>query len=395
MGAHVGGRACVVAALMLALAPGCAAEVPEAVRTPTSEVSGATPEPSASAAPTGFVAEAVDRFDQPWAMAFLPDTGELLVTERSGALQLRDQRTGTRTAVTGVPEVVSAGQGGLGDIVIGPRFAATGEVFLSWVEPGEGGTGAVVGRAQLERADGAAALVELQVIWRQWPKTSGDGHFGHRIVFSPDGTELFITSGERQKLQPAQEVSNTLGAIVRLTPAGEPVPSNPWFGDGGAAAEIYSYGHRNPLGIAFAPDGRLWSSEMGPQGGDELNLIRRGGNYGWPQASNGSHYGGADIPDHAPGDGFVAPAVSWNPSISPGSLMVYRGDLFSAWTGDAFLGALSGQALVRVDLDGATAGTVETWPMGARIRAVAEDADGVIWLLEDGDAGRLLRLTPA
>ncbi|TYL55200.1 PQQ-dependent sugar dehydrogenase [Nocardioides sp. BGMRC 2183] len=343
-----------------------------------------------------FQVEEVDQYDEPWAMAFLPDTGDLLITERSGVLHLRDQQTGKQVEVDGVPEVVDAGQGGLGDVVPSPGFVDDQTIYLSWAEAGDGGTaGAAVGRARLERGEGTASLEDLEVIWRQTPKVTGDGHFGHRIAFSPNGKRLFISSGERQLMDPAQDTSNTLGTIVRLTLDGEPAPGNPFADQGGPAAEIYSYGHRNPLGLEFAPDGRLWSSEMGPEGGDELNLIEAGNNYGWPEVSNGDHYDGEGIPDHAPGDGYDAPAASWNPSISPGSLMLYRGDLFADWTGDAFLGGLSGETLIRVDLDGAEAGEVTAWEMENRIRAVEEAPDGAIWLLEDEGAGRLLRLTPA
>ena len=225
--------------------------------------------------------------------------------------------------------------------------------------------------------------------------TDGDGHFSHRLAFSPDGEHLFVSSGDRQLGDPAQDTTNTLGTIVRLTLDGEPAAGNPLADEGGAAAEIWSWGHRNPLGLEFASDGTLWSSEMGPEGGDELNLIEAGANYGWPEASNGSDYGGGEIPDHADGDGYVAPARSWTPSISPGSLLVYGGDLFEDWQGDAFLGALSGEALVRVDLEGQSSGDAEVFDMGQRIRAVEEGPDGAIWLLEDEGSGRLLRLTPA
>lgn len=223
----------------------------------------------------------------------------------------------------------------------------------------------------------------------------GDGHFSHRLAFSPDGEHLFVSSGDRQLGAPAQDTSNTLGTIVRLTPDGEPAPGNPLADRGGVSAEIWTWGHRNPLGLEVAPDGTLWSSEMGPEGGDELNVIEAGSNYGWPEVSDGSDYGGGEIPDHAEGDGFAAPARSWNPSISPGSLMIYDGEMFEDWRGDAFLGALSGEALVRVDLDGRTAGDTKVFDMGARVRAVEDGPDGAIWVLEDEGAGRLLRLTPA
>ncbi|MCM0622481.1 PQQ-dependent sugar dehydrogenase [Nocardioides bruguierae] len=343
-----------------------------------------------------FVVQELGTFAEPWSLAFLPGTDQLLVGERSGSLHLRDQESGEVVEVSGVPEVVDDGQGGLGDVVPGPTFADDAVVYLSWAEAGDGGVGAAVGRATLATYRDGAALEDLEVVWRQTPKVSGTGHFGHRLAFSPNGQELYVSSGERQLQDPAQDTTNTLGTIVRLTLDGDPAPGNPLADEGGVSAEIFTWGHRNPLGLAFAPDGRLWSSEMGPEGGDELNLVEAGGNYGWPEASNGSQYGGEDIPDHTPGDGFVAPVVSWDPSISPGSLMVYDGEMFPDWQGDAFLGALSGEALVRVDLEGADAGDVDVFDLdGQRVRAVAEAPDGAIWLLEDEGSGRLLRLTPA
>lgn len=341
-----------------------------------------------------FEIEELDTFDAPWAMTFLPGSGDLLITERTGALHLRDAETGERVEVDGVPDVVVAGQGGLGDVLPAPAFEDDQTIYLSWVEAGAGGTGAVVGRASLERTDDNAALDGLEVIWRQTPKVNGNGHYAHRLAVDPEGEHLFVTSGERQLKAPAQDTANTLGSIVRLTLDGEPAPGNPLADEGGASAEIWSWGHRNPLGIQFAPDGTLWSSEMGPEGGDELNVIEAGENYGWPEVSNGSDYGGGDIPDHADGDGFAAPEAFWTPSISPGSLLVYSGDLFPDWTGDAFLGALSGEALVRVDLDGADAGEDQVFEMGERIREVEQGPDGAIYLLEDEGAGRLLRLSP-
>ncbi|MDZ5661829.1 PQQ-dependent sugar dehydrogenase [Nocardioides sp. S-58] len=376
-----------VAGLVLALAPACSSDTASsgALGPSTAEDDAAWP----------FEVEQVDRFGEPWAMAFLPGSGDLLVTERSGTLHLRDAASGERVEVEGTPTVVDAGQGGLGDVVPAPTYEDDGVVYLSWAEAGDGGVGAAVGRARLETGGGAPRLEDLEVVWRQTPRTDGDGHFSHRIAFSPDGRHLFVSSGDRQLGDPAQDTGNTLGTIVRLTLDGDPAPGNPMADEGGATAEIWSWGHRNPLGLDFAPDGRLWSSEMGPEGGDELNRVEPGANYGWPEVSDGSDYGGGEIPDHAEGDGYAAPAVSWNPSISPGSLMVYGGDLFEDWRGDAFLGALSGEALVRVDLDGETAGEVEVYDMGERVRAVEEGPDGAVWVLEDEGGGRLLRLTPA
>ncbi|MDO5682527.1 MAG: PQQ-dependent sugar dehydrogenase [Propionibacteriaceae bacterium] len=361
----------------------------------------ASASPSATASPetaapevTGFDVREVATLSNPWAMAFLPGTDQLLITQKSGELLLRDRTSGATITVEGAPSVVDAGQGGFGDVVPGPTFQTDHMIYLSWVEAGSGGTsGAVIGTARLDSAGTTARLTDLTVIWRQ-DKTTGSGHFSHRMVFSPDGQHLFVTSGDRQKMEPAQDLSTNLGKILRLNFDGSPAAGNPFADRGGVSAEIWSYGHRNPLGIAFDADGRLWASEMGPQGGDEINLIVEGRNYGWPRASNGSHYGGGEIPDHAPGDGFEAPKVSWNPSISPGSLMIYSGDRFAAWRGDAFVGALSGQALIRVDLDGENATKADEWDMGQRIRAVVQAPDGGIWLLEDGGNGRLLELMP-
>ncbi|NYE38820.1 glucose/arabinose dehydrogenase [Nocardioides cavernae] len=378
--------AAAVAGLLAVAATACSAD--------TASSGGLGPATGEDDAGWPFAVEEVDRFDEPWAMAFLPD-GDLLVTERTGELHLRDGGTGERVEVDGTPEVVDAGQGGLGDVLPGPTHADDAMVYLSWAEAGEGGVGAAVGRARLDTSGERPALVDLEVVWRQTPKVAGSGHFGHRLAFSPDGEHLFVSSGDRQLGEPAQDTSNTLGTIVRLTLDGAPAPGNPLADEGGTAAEVWSWGHRNPLGLEHAPDGTLWSSEMGPEGGDELNVVEPGANYGWPEVSNGSDYGGGEIPDHAEGDGFTAPARSWDPSISPGSLMIHSGEMFEDWRGDAFLGALSGEALVRVDLDGVEAGAAEVYELGQRIRAVEEGPDGAIWLLEDAGAGRLLRLTPA
>ena len=410
------GRPCSLAAALAAaaLVTGCSAPATSPAPTGPGASSGpaattaATPAGGASTAgsPTGtpasgprtapdgrpFVVNERADLDEPWALEFLPGTDLLAITERSGRLWLYGP-DGMVEVTEGLPEVVDAGQGGLGDLVAAPTFAEDGTVLLSWVEAGQGGSGAAVGRATLV-TEGSPRLEGLTVIWRQTPKVSGNGHFSHRLAFSPDGQYLFISSGDRQKMEPAQDLSNTLGTIVRLTADGHPAPGNPFAADGSPADEIWSWGHRNPLGLAFDADGRLWASEMGPQGGDELNLIAPGMNYGWPKASNGSHYGGGEIPDHTPGDGFEAPSVWWTPSVSPGSLMIYSGDAFPDWTGDAFIGALSGQALIRVDLDGGNATKADQWDMGQRIRDVAQGPDGSIWLVEDAPGGRLLQLTP-
>jgi len=354
-----------------------------------------------------FVTTSLGTFDEPWAMAFLPGSGRplldaALVTEKGGKLWLVDTRTGAKTAVAGVPTVRAAGQGGLGDVAVHRDFAGNQRVYLSYVEAGNNGTsGAVVGYGRLLTTSAAMpgapvgySLDSFKIIWRQSPKVGGNGHFGHRIVFGPDGF-LYLSSGERQKFTPAQAFDGNLGKLLRLTDEGAPAPGNPWASTGGVAAQYWTIGHRNPLGLAFDGEGRLWETEMGPRGGDELNLIKPGLNYGWPRASNGSNYNGTDIPDHRPGDGFEPPKAWWNPSISPAGLMIYRGGKWPQWKGDAFLPALSGEALIRVHLSGDTATKADQWDMGARIRAVTQGPGGDIYLLEDGSGGKLLRLDPA
>jgi glucose/arabinose dehydrogenase len=352
----------------------------------------------AASASRPFAVTEVASFASPWAMDFLPGSGVpltkmALLTEREGKLWLVDTANGAKQEVAGVPAVKVAGQGGLGDVVVHPGFAGNQRVYLSFVETGDKGTsGAALGYGTLVLGQGQPRIEGFKVIWRQQPKVDGDGHFSHRIAFGPDGF-LYLTSGERQKFDPAQDMGGNLGKVLRLTDEGAPAPGNPWASRGGIAAQFWSIGHRNLLGISFAPDGRLWETEMGPQGGDEVNLIVAGKNYGWPKASNGSHYGGADIPDHKPGDGFEAPKVWWNPSISPGGLLIYTGDKFPAWKGDALIPALSGEALIRVDIDGDKAKKADRWDMGERIRAVDQGPDGSVYLIED--EGRLLRLDPA
>jgi glucose/arabinose dehydrogenase len=335
-------------------------------------------------------------FDEPWAMTFLPG-GKALITEKKGKLLLWEQG-GQNVEVSGVPTVAYGGQGGLGDVIIHPDFANNRLVYLSYAEAGEGGFGAAVARGKLVEDGGKASLTDVQVIWRQEPKVSGQGHYGHRLAFGPDGM-LYISSGERQKFTPAQDMEQNLGKIVRLTDSGMIPSDNPFYDQGRIKAQIWSLGHRNPLGIAFDAEGRLWNQEMGPQDGDELNLVKKGANYGYPKVSNGRNYGALtdDIPDHGAGDGFEAPKAYWVPAISPGGLMIYSGSLFPEWKGSAFIGGLGAKALIRVKLDGENATKADQWDMGARIREVEQGPDGAVWVLEDqrGDSqGRLLKLTP-
>ncbi|MDQ3140063.1 MAG: PQQ-dependent sugar dehydrogenase [Pseudomonadota bacterium] len=345
-----------------------------------------------------FQTEVIAKFDQPWAMTFLPGGNQALITEQRGRLLLWTPG-GQAQPVAGAPQVAYGGQGGLGDVIVHPDFANNRMIYLSWVEAGAGGKGAVVGRAQLAMGDGAAPRLEnMQIIWRQDPKVSGNGHFGHRLAFSPDGF-LYISSGEREKFTPAQDMNANLGKILRVTDAGGIPSDNPFTDQGGGAVRgaIWSLGHRNVLGLAFDERGQLWADEMGPKNGDEFNRIERGSNYGWPVVSNGNNYDGKDIPDHSTRPDFNAPEITWN-GLSPSGMVIYSGSQFPQWRGNAFLGGLSGKTLVRVEIDGTTAREAERWDMGQRIREVEQGPDGAIYVLEDqrnGSGGRLLKLTPA
>ncbi len=377
---------------LLAVAACSGAAAPQAtsstVTAPGSKAQGGLP----------FVATPVHAFAEPWAMTFLPD-GRLLVTEKRGHLQLYDFKTGRATEIGGVPAVAYGGQGGFGDVVLHPDFARNQMVYVSYAEAGDGDTrGGAVARATLALDPaGGGTLQDLKVIWRQVPKVSGQGHYGHRLAFDRDG-KLWISSSERQKFDPAQDMASNLGKIVRLNDDGSVPADNPFAARGGVAAQVWSLGHRNVLGIAFDAQGRLWAQEMGPKGGDELNLIERGANYGYPLVSNGSHYDGRDIPDHDTRPEFAAPKVTWNPVISPAGLMFYSGRVFPDWKGNAFIGGLSSKSLVRIEFDGTNAREAARYDMGQRIREIEQGPDGALWLLEDGegsDAGRLLKLTPA
>jgi aldose sugar dehydrogenase len=369
-----------------------AAPVASEARASTTPAAPATP---VAPAAQPFVIAPVAQFKEPWAMAFLPD-GRLLVTEKRGALKLFDPVAGKTGEIGGVPTVAYGGQGGLGDVALHPQYAENGRVYLSYAEAGENGTrGAAVARATLVLdSSGAGSLSGVEVIWRQVPKMEGEGHYGHRLRFAPDG-KLFISSGERQHFEPAQDMQSNLGKIVRVNDDGTLPPDNPFADQGGVAAQVWSLGHRNPLGLDVDAQGRLWNTEMGPRGGDELNLVVRGANYGYPIVSNGDHYDGRDIPDHPTRPEFEAPKAFWNPVISPSSLLFYSGSLFPDWQGDAFAGGLSSKALVRIEIDGDNAHEAQRIDMGQRIRAVEQGPSGDLWLLEDEDdgrGGRLLKL---
>jgi glucose/arabinose dehydrogenase len=339
-------------------------------------------------------------FEEPWALAFAPGTSTLFVTEKSGKLKFIDTATGVAGTVSGVPAVDYGGQGGMGDVAFLPGESAKTlggrTIYLSWAEAGENDTrGAAVGRGKLVCPQPTACTLEgFTVIWRQAPKVTGRGHYSHRLAFSPDGKYLFVASGERQKMQPAQDTAVTLGKIVRLNLDGTPATGNPLATKPGANPEIWSYGHRNILGIDWDAKGRLWEVEHGPAGGDELNLVKPGANYGWPVRSNGEHYNGDPIPDHEPSDGFAQPALSWTPVIAPGDMLIYSGDLFPAWKGHALLPGLGSKALVDVTLDGEKASETTRYGFERRLRAIAQGPDGAVWLAEDGKGARLFKLTP-
>ncbi|MBD8678552.1 PQQ-dependent sugar dehydrogenase [Sphingomonas sp. CFBP 13720] len=354
------------------------------------------PAPTASgtaAAARPFTVTEVASFDAPWAMAFLPDR-RMLVTQKGGQMLLVGADGTQRQVVATIP-VDSAGQGGLMDVVPAPDFATSQRVYFSYSVAGDGGKGVVLARGRLrpvEGSPGVERLGEIETLFRASLFVSGDGHYSGRIAFAPDGQHLFFTNGERQKFDPAQDPKATLGKVLRLTLDGKPA-GDPGLTAKGFHPAVWSYGHRNLLGIAFDAQGNLWEQEMGPKGGDEVNLIVAGRNYGYPIVSDGDHYDGRPIPRHATRPDLEAPKVSWNPVISPGGLIVYSGAMFPQWRGDLFIGGLSSEALVRVDVNGTGAAKGDQWSMGTRIREVEQGPDGAIWLLGDGAGGKLMKLT--
>lgn len=354
-----------------------------------------------------FTTKIVASFDEPWAMTALPrihsQPPKLLVTQKAGELLIVDTATGVKTSVNGVPKVAYGGQGGLGDIILAPDFATSNNIYISYVEAGTGADsnkfGAKVIKATLMGLDtDAPHLQAITPIWEQTPKLKGQGHYSHRLLFSPDGQYLYISSGERQEKTPAQDMSVNLGKIIRLHPDGSVPADNPFAQNGSdIATQFWTIGHRNILGMAFDDKGRLWAHEMGPRGGDEFNLIEKGNNYGWPVVSNGRNYSGTDIPDHDTRPDFAAPKISWTPVISPSSMSIYQTGKyndFPAWQGNALISGLSSKALIVVTLDDNNdAAERYRYDMGERIRSVLT-VDGQVWLLEDGDKGRLLQLLP-
>lgn len=352
--------------------------------------------------PYPFVSQPIAEFNEPWALEFLPD-GRLLITEMSGHLQLVTQ-DGKKTEITGMPAVARVGQGGLGDVKLHPDFANNGLVYISFNEAGPNDTsGAALGRGKLNLQTNK--VDNFEVIFRAMPKVASGVHFSHRILFDNEG-HMFLSLGERNLLAeadpvnaPGQHFEAHLGKILRMNDDGTPAAGNPFAGQGGISDYVWSMGHRNPLGIAFDPTGQLWNVEMAPRGGDELNRVIGGKNYGYPLLSNGNHYSGKIIPDHDTDTSgkYEKPKAWWNPVISPSSLIFYTGDQFPNWKGKAFITGLSSTSIVRVNINLETGAALEEDPrivMGKRMRGIKQGPDGNLWVIEDGPGGRLLKLSP-
>lgn len=348
---------------------------------------------------------------EPWGMAFLPD-GSLLVTEKPGRLRIYNKGK-LSEPIVGLPKIDYHGQGGLLDVEIDPKFPENKFVYFYFVEAdlkqpdikrdnGDPRLGTYQDYDDATLKGGAVArgrldgnkLTDTKVIWRQFPKMIGRGHFGGRLVFAPDG-KLLITSGERQRFEPAQNMTNNLGKIIRINPDGSIPKDNPFLNNKAARPDIYTLGHRNPLGAAINPISKqLWIHEMGPMHGDELNIIVAGKNYGWPVVSNGDNYDGSPIPDHEMKPEFAAPLFYWHPAISPSGFIFYTGSLFNKWNGNALIGSFNSEALVRIKLEGNKVLEEERIWLNRRIRDLIQAPDGSVWMITDSKEGELLRMTP-
>jgi glucose/arabinose dehydrogenase len=356
---------------------------------------GPTHFPDAKAAPDAGrvkVETLAEGLEHPWGLAFLPD-GRALVTERPGRLRLVDKGGKLSAPLAGLPEVYAQGQGGLLDVAVDPQFAQNRTVYLSFAEPGPGGAGTAVARAVL----GASGLEQVRVIYRQVPKVGGGNHFGSRLVFGRDGT-LFVTQGDRfSHRDRAQDLSVTIGKVVRIRTDGSIPPDNPFARREGARPEIWSYGHRNVQGATLGPDGQLWTAEHGAQGGDEINHPQAGRNYGWPVITYGRDYSGAKIGIGTAAPGMEQPVHYFDPSIAPSGLAFYNGDAFPQWKGSLLVGSLKFTHLARLELRNGrvVSETRYLQDLGERIRDVVQGPDGLVYLLTDSDKGRILRLRPA
>lgn len=338
------------------------------------------------------VLELAGGLDHPWGMAFLPD-GALLVTERNtGKLYRLSQDNKLSDPIEGTPDVHAMGQGGLLDVVVDPNFADNNYIYLSYAKPGDGPTStAALGRGKLREGK----LEDFEDIFVQMPYKNSSKHYGNRAVFSPDGRYIFFALGERFDFEPAQDLNTHLGKVVRIMPDGSVPKDNPFVNRKDAKGEIFSYGHRNIESMAFQPGtSALWVVEMGPLGGDELNHVERGANYGWPIVSWGDDYDGSSRPDPTTRPEFKDAATYWSPVISPSGMTFYEGDRFPQWRGNAFVGGLSSHAVVRLTFDGTQFREAENLPMPVRIRDVETAPDGSIYLLTDEDEGRILKMVP-
>ena len=331
----------------------------------------------------------------PWSLAFLPD-GRMLVTERPGRMRIVTREGQLSPALNGVPEVWASGQGGLLDVITDRSYAQSKTIYFCFAERTGGGGRTAVARAKLNDADGR--LDDLKIIFRQEGPLSSGNHYGCRIVQANDGN-LFVTLGEHfSPRNEAQNLANHLGKVIRIAPDGSAPPDNPFVGRADAKPEIWSYGHRNEQGLAINPaSGDLWESEHGPRGGDEINIIGKGKNYGWPVIGYGIDYSGAKIHESTAKEGMEQPVKYWVPSIAPSGMAFYSANLFPKWAGSLFTGALAGKMLVRLSLNGSTATGEEHLlrNLNERIRDVRQGPDGALWLLTDNSAGRILRVSPA
>ena len=325
--------------------------------------------------------------NDPWALAFLPD-GRMLVTQRSGRMRFVTRQGQVSAPLAGVPAVYSLGQGGLLDIALAPDFATSRLIYFSFGEPGEGGASTAVARARLAND----RLEDTTVIFRSVPKMKSGAHFGSRLAFARDGT-LFVTTGERFQFEPAQDLSTHLGKVLRINGDGSVPADNPFVGQQGVRPEIWSYGHRNVEGAAIHPEtGRLWTHEMGPAGGDELNITEAGRNYGWPLVSWGRHYDGRSIPAPTTRPEFGQSIRHWVPVIAPSGMAFYTGDAIPAWKGNLLIGGMVARAVVRLTLNGEQVTSEERISLGGRIRDVRQGPDGAVYALDESN-GTLLRLT--
>ena len=359
---------------------------------------GQTRAPFATAGVRFDVRTVARKLEHPWSLAFLPG-GEMLVTERPGRMRIVGKDGGLSAPVAGLPDVYRSDQGGLFDVLLAPSFAADGLLFFSYAERREGGNGTAIARARLVLAP-SPRLEDVKVIWRVTPTLASGMHFGGRLVLARDGT-LFVTSGERSILEgrrQAQRLDSAFGKVVRIRPDGSAPPDNPFVDRPGALRELFSIGHRNPQAAALHPDtGELWIVDHGARGGDEINVARRGRDYGWPTITYGVEYAGSAIGEGiTQRAGMEQPLYYWDPSIAPSGMAFYRGELFPAWRGSLFVGALAGTHLARLTLDGEkVVGEERLLVDRARIRDVRVGPDGAVYVLTDEDAGELLALVPA